>query len=283
MVKKVYEVEYDDGLYMADAKGSPGGKRGLLFDDEGLHGQAVFYELSDEELKERYGAATTREERELTPEEREFYDRLAEIAVACIALAITKAVPHIKDAVQNVVVPKGRKFFKGVRSKLAKVAESKKKSPARDRNPGDLGTSAAEDTIAGQQTFELRAGCAAQNHASGQKTKDGARLISSDEANERIARAMFLAQALADECDYLKRCRVKDGAGEAGQLVGNDKLLDYFRLVLDGETRCLPRNTTIEFLRLLGSERVSSEIAELPLPNKDSYNRQHWKDEGGCS
>ena len=34
MVKKLYEVEHDDNLHMADAKGVPDGKRSLLYDDD---------------------------------------------------------------------------------------------------------------------------------------------------------------------------------------------------------------------------------------------------------
>lgn len=51
MAKKVFEVEYDDDLHMADAADDPGYKRAMLFDDQGaLKGQAKMREISEDEL-----------------------------------------------------------------------------------------------------------------------------------------------------------------------------------------------------------------------------------------
>lgn len=272
MVKKIFETEYDDGLHMADAKGVPGGKRGMLFDDDGLQEHAVFRELSDEELEERYGSRTVQQERELTPEEKEFYERLAELAFESIVLGVCIAAPYVKDAFQNVVIPKGKQLFSNVRAKFAKIGNKHKVKREPRSSSKDAPTKLSNtNAIPREAVLSAEQADRKESLVEAASVDEPKRTISRDEANERIARAMFLAQALADECDYLKHCCVEDTGDSipnVGQLVGNDMLLDHSRLVLNGQERFLPKGTVIEFLHMLSSKDISSAMIELPLPEK---------------
>ena len=80
MAKRLFEVEYDDDLHMADAADDPDYKRGLLYDDDGnLKAHAKMREISEDELRDRYAERDQydydyaydgheRNEVELTPE-----------------------------------------------------------------------------------------------------------------------------------------------------------------------------------------------------------------------
>ena len=93
MAKKLYEVEYDDDLHMADATDDSNYKRGLLYDDDGnLKAHAKMREVDEGELLDRYAERDQydydyayddceRREVELIPEQQELAQLAGEAVV----------------------------------------------------------------------------------------------------------------------------------------------------------------------------------------------------------
>ncbi len=295
MAKRIFEAEISDELRMADAKGEPGGKRGLLFGKGGLQRQAVFHEVSDEELAERYRPRFEEERRrELSPEEKEFYGRLAELGFDLVCGAIGKglelAKPRVERLVREKVVPRGKKALLSLLKKHGpkekeegeawaskamvgesfppiRVCENSRAKPEEGAS-GELGTLRRTGDVE-----RVRPDAAA---AGDEIPQADLKPISRDDARERIARIMQLAQAVADECEDLSHCRLEDDVRAATPLdglVGSRALRDLAHCVLNGEARFLPAASTDAFLSLLYSEGLSDRLMEIPLGDGDGSRR----------
>lgn len=293
MSKRIFEADISDDLRMADAKGEPGGKRGLLFGNDGLRKQAVFHEVSEEELAERYRSRFEGERRrELSPEEREFYGRLAELGFNLVCGAIGRGVelakPRVEQLMKERVIPRGKAALRSLREKHDAKKKGKERVSkgiidgllppikaceiARTINDGlasnEPGASRASDDV---ESVRLDSAGARDR-----TTQADLRPISQDEARERIARIMLLAQAAADECRELSLCCLEDGEQAEPtlyELVESQALGGLTHLVFDGETRFLPAESTDAFLHLLHSDEISKKLIEIPLEGRDGSKR----------
>lgn len=125
MVKKIFEVEYDDNLHLADASGDSAYKRGLLYDDDGnLKEHAKMREINEDELYDRgspdgcrcqdnscgYSLAGEGDASGLTEED---VKALVELG-ALIAGAVIVAAPHVKRWWSETAAPHLLDFFGSV-------------------------------------------------------------------------------------------------------------------------------------------------------------------------
>ena len=293
MSKRIFEADISDDLRMADAKGEPGGKRGLLFGSDGLRKQAVFHEVSEEELAERYRSRFEEEHRrELSPEEKEFYGRLAELGFNLVCGAIGRGVelakPRVEQVMKEKVIPRGEAALRSLRKKhdaKRKGEERVSKGIIDGLLPPIKACEIARSNIDGLASNEPDASRASDDvkpvrldsaGARDRTTQADLRPISQDEARERIARIMLLAQAAADEYRELSRCRLEDGEQVEPSLYGlveSQALGGLTHLVFDGETRFLPPESTDAFLNLLYSDEISDRLIEIPLEGRDGSKR----------
>ena len=123
MAKKLYEVEYDDSLHMADAADDPDYKRGLLYDDYGnLKAHAKMREVDEDELRDRYAERDQyvhdydydnyeRREVELTPEQQELAQLAGEALAKMLIALIAAASPHVQHWWETTAAPGIKGFF----------------------------------------------------------------------------------------------------------------------------------------------------------------------------
>ena len=126
MARKIYEVEYDDSLHMADAAGDPDYKRGLLYDDDGnLKAHAKMREVDEDELRDRYAERDQydydyayeyheRREVELTPEQEELAQIAGEALADMLIALIAAASPHVQHWWEKTAMPGIKGFFGGI-------------------------------------------------------------------------------------------------------------------------------------------------------------------------
>lgn len=126
MAKKLYEVEYDDNLHMADAADDPEYKRGLLYDDDGnLRAHAKMREVDEDELRDRYAERDQydfdyeyddyeQRDVELTPEQQELAQLAGESLAAMLLTLIAAASPHVQHWWETTAVPGIKGFFGGI-------------------------------------------------------------------------------------------------------------------------------------------------------------------------
>lgn len=273
MVKKLYEVEHDDNLHMADAKGVPGGKRSLLYDDdEHLKEHAVLHEVSEDELEEKYRRKFEEEYRkELTPEQKERYQWLVDFGAELIIRGAEIAAPYVKKAFKEEVIPRGKRFAGVIRDKIktSKRDQLKNHDTAQgDRLKEEKATLSTQENSTSMPSSKQGKPSESTNENGNCLPASEMKTITEDEAMERIANIMLLAQTVADECADLRYCRVektKENSPEIKALVGTDTLNSYVHAALDGEGRFFPESTIHEFLKYLYSEETSKAITELPL------------------
>lgn len=217
MAKKLYEVEYDDDLHMADAAGDPGYKRALLYDDgDHLKGHAKMREVDENELRDRYPERDQcdcdyyeREEVKLTPEQQELAQLAGEALAAMLATLITAATPHVQRWWGETVVPGIKGFFGGIVDFFKGIG--RKNEPARAQTKQTSALQLAEASLQiDPRNIQTELDAAYEGYREN---------MSSEEAQKTLVEVAILASMLAERIKKLSNANITD-EGIAGGYLG---------------------------------------------------------------
>lgn len=245
MTKKIYEVEYDDDLHMADASDDPDYKRGLLYDDDGnLKAHAKMREVDEDELRDRYAerdqydydydyAYDGHEHRdvELTPEQEELAQIAGEaLAVMLIALVAT-ASPHVQHWWEKTAEPGIKGFFGGIAGFFKNIGRKPASKKTESKKTKQIAEASLRIDPKGIQT-ELESAYV-----------DYREDMSSEEARKTLVEVAILASMLSARIKKLSNARItdKDIAGgylgwqETVNKLTSRELIDSVNKVLEGD------------------------------------------------
>lgn len=241
MAKKLYEVEYDDDLHLADAADDPNYKRGLLYDDDGnLKAHAKMREVDEDELRDRYAERNQydydyddykRSEVELTPEQQELAQLAGEALAAMLIALISAASPHVRHWWETTAMPN----IKGSFDSIAGFFKGFGKKPKIEQ----VDCTAALQLNEASLRIDPKAISAELDTAYEVYRKN----MSSEEARKTLIEVAILASMLAERIKKLSTAKIADDGITGGYLgwqetvnrLSSQELIDGVNRILEGD------------------------------------------------
>ena len=284
MARKIYEVEYDDDLHMADAADNPGYKRGLLYDDDGnLKAHAKMREVDEDELRERYSEQDAYSyehdyssiyddeddddeyEPLLSEEDIELLAAIGTL-LGSFAVAVAKAAaPHVKSWWENTALP-------GLRDAAGNVAEfftgdERHKEPKLEVSR-ETALRLAYATVDIEPT-DLRDELS--NAYEEYRTN-----MTSAEAQKTLMEIVVLSTMLAERISRLSNAHIDDDRLSGNYLewqstvaaLTSDELIDGVNRILSGDVRVLDA-TQLASLELVLGRSVYEDGKYIPIEAQD--------------
>lgn len=286
MAKRLFEVEYDDDLHMADAADDPDYKRGLLYDDDGnLKAHAKMREISEDELRDRYAERDQydydyaydgheRNEVELTPEQQELAQLAGEVLAAMLLTLIAAASPHVRHWWEATAVPGLKGFFGGIAGFLKNIG----KKPENKQVERAMTLRLAEASLQiDPKDISAELDAAFEGYREN---------MSSEEAQKTFVEVAILASMLAERINKLSNARISDdgivggylGWQEAVNRLSSEDLIDGVNRILEGDIQLFDRMQIASLEQVLGRKLyedgryipiVASEFRERLTPGED--------------
>ncbi|WP_165172816.1 hypothetical protein [Adlercreutzia sp. ZJ242] len=298
MAKKLYEVEYDDNLHMADAADDPEYKRGLLYDDDGnLKAHAKMREVDEDELRDRYAEREQydysydyddyeRRKVELTPEQQELAQLAGEALAAMLIALIAAASPHIQHWWEKTAVPGIKEFFGGIGDFFKGIGRKpKSKQVERSKALQLVEASLQIDPKAISEELDTAYEGYREN-------------MSSEEAQKALVEVAILASMLAERIKKLSNAKIT-GEGIAGGYLGwqetvnrlsSRELIDDVNRILEGDVRLFDAAQIANLELILGRSLYkngqyvpieSNEFRERLMPGLDDGMQDEGSDDEG--
>lgn len=297
MIKKLYEVEYDDNLHMADAADDPDYKRGLLYDDDGnLKAHAKMREVDEDELRDRYAERDQydydyeydyeRREVELTPEQQELAQLAGEALAAMLISLIAAASPHVRHWWETTAVPGIKGFFGNIAGFFKGIG----KKPRNKQVERPLTLQLAEASL----QIDPKAISAELDTA-----YEGYREnMSSEEAQKTLVEVAILASMLAERIKKLSAAKIADDGITGGYLgwqetvnrLSSQELIDGVNRILEGDVKLFDAAQIANLELILGRNLYengqyipieSSEFRQRLMPQINDGTQDDGSDEGG--
>lgn len=245
MAKKLYEVEYDDDLHMADATDDSNYKRGLLYDDDGnLKAHAKMREVDEGELLDRYAERDQydydyayddceRREVELIPEQQELAQLAGEALAAMLIALIADASPHVQHWWETAAVPGIKGFFGGIADFFKGIGKKPKNKQVERATIPQLAEASLQ--------IDPKAISAELDTA-----YEGYReSMSNEEAQKTLVEVAILASMLAERIKKLSNARIADDGITGGYLgwqetvnrLSSQELVDGVSRILEGDVK----------------------------------------------
>ena len=243
MAKKLYEVEYDDDLHMADVADDPNYKRGLLCDDGGhLKGHAKMHEVNEDELRDRYVERDQcdydyyeHEEVELTPEQQELAQLAGEALAAMLITLIAAGTPHVQRWWVETAVPGIKGFLGGIASFFK--GKGRKNQPAQAQTKQTSALQLAEASLQiDPRNIQTELDAAYEGYRKN---------MSSKEVQKTLVEVVILTSMLAERIKKLSNANITD-EGIAGGYLGwqetvnrltSQELINGINGILAGDTK----------------------------------------------
>lgn len=247
MARKLYEVEYDDNLHMADAADDPDYKRGLLYDDDGnLKAHAKMREVDEDELRDRYAERdqygydydySECEEVELTPEQQELAQLAGEALAAMLITLIAAATPHVQRWWGETALPSIKGFFGDI-ADFFKGAGRKNRSASASAEK----TTTLQLAEAGLQIDPKDIQAELDTAYEGYREN-----MSSEEAQKTLVEIAILASMLAERIKKLSNANIPDDGIAGGYLgwqdavnrLSSQELIDGVNRILEGDVQLI--------------------------------------------
>ena len=272
MAKKLFEVEYDDDLHMADAADDPDYKRGLLYDDDGnLKAHAKMREVDEDELRDRYAERDQydydyaydnyeRSEVELTPEQQELAQLAGEALAAMLLALIAAASPHVRHWWETTAVPGVKGFFGGIAGffkNIGKKPESKQVERATTLRLAETSLQIDPKDI----STELDAAFEGYREN-----------MSSEEAQKTLVEVAILTSMLAERIKKLSNAQISDegiaggylGWQEAVNRLSSEELIDGVNRILEGDIQLFD-SMQIANLELILGRKLYEDGQYIPI------------------
>lgn len=272
MAKKLFEVEYDDDLHMADAADDPDYKRGLLYDDDGnLKAHAKMREVDEDELRDRYAERDQYDydyayddyehsEVELTPEQQELAQLAGEALAAMLLTLIAAASPHVRHWWETTAVPGVKGFFGGIAGffkNIGKKPESKQVERATTLRLAEASLQIDPKDI----STELDAAFEGYREN-----------MSSEEAQKTLVEVAILASMLAERIKKLSNAQISDegiaggylGWQEAVNRLSSEELIDGVNRILEGDIQLFD-SMQIANLELILGRKLYEDGQYIPI------------------
>ena len=262
MAKKIYEVEYDDDLHMADASDDPDYKRGLLYDDDGnLKAHAKMREVDEDELRDRYAERDQydydydyayddheRKDVELTPEQEELAQIAGEALAAMLIALIAAASPHVQHWWERTAVPGIKGFFGGIAGFFKSIGRKPASKKVERKEALQIAEASLRIDPKDIQT-ELESAYV-----------DYREDMSSEEARKTLVEVAILASMLADRIKKLSNARITDqdiaggylGWQETVNKLTSRELIDSVNRVLEGDVELFDQMQIANMELILG-------------------------------
>lgn len=243
MAKKLYEVEYDDNLHMANAADDPNYKRGLLYDDDGnLKAHAKMREVDEDELRDRYAERDEHDydyddsehrEAERTPEQQELAQLAGEALAAMLMSLIVATSPVVQHWWETTAMPRIKGFFGNIAGFFKGIG--KKPENKQIERPTTLQLAEASLQI------DPKAISAKLDTAYGRYREN----MSSEEARKTLVEVAILASMLAERIKKLSTAKYDDD-GITGGYIGwqetvnkltSQELIDGVNRILEGDIK----------------------------------------------
>jgi len=271
VARKRFDVEVPDGQHLGFSRDTVGARRAHLFDDENndLVGHAELFAPDEDESSSPnieyvyvsgFGAAEEAPY-QLSEQDKELAEALANLVKLGIITAAVAAAPHVKKWWTDKVVPTFRGARDGVKSTFKRVPHRRK-----DHGPSSTAVVASVvDPAPVQSSSELAV--AFQDY----RTR-----MSSVEARERFVAAL-VARAFSDaQMNILQNAQIEDEEGPV-ELEGAIRALtpqdvaETLKEILERNPSLLDRVTLTELGSILGGGRADGEYVPLKIERlKDS-------------
>lgn len=295
MAKKLYEVEYDDNLHMADAADDPDYKRGLLYDDDGnLKAHAKMREVDEDELRDRYAERDQydyeydyeRREVELTPEQQELAQLAGEALAAMLISLIAAASPHVQHWWETAAVPGVKGFFGNIASFFKGIGKKSKNKQV--ERPMTLQLAEASLQI-DPKAISAELDTAYEGYREN---------MSSEEAQKTLVEIAILASMLAERIKKLSTAKIADDGIAGGYLgwqetvnrLSSRELIDGVNRILEGDVKLFDAAQIANLELILGRNLYengryipieSNEFRERLMPQIDDGMQDGGSDEEG--
>ena len=291
MVKKIFEAEYDDDLYMADAADGSNRKLGVLFDDDspGIKGHAKFRELDEDELRSRYADEYSYESRyekeddfeyefELSEEQRELAEALGTMLGAFAVELIRQATPHVKKWWGETFVPGVKERVATVSKAVSRKGDKKKPRKKKGKKRDKATTTAIEAAVTQEPAlFVDPKMLSTQLDEAYAEYKES---MTSKEAGKTLVEAMILASMLAERIKRLSNAEIADPENANAyldwqemveKLTGQD-MVDSINHVLEGDVQLFDESMLANFSVILGRD-LYNEGLYVPIDANELKNR----------
>lgn len=242
MTKKLYEVDYDDNLHMADAADDPDYKRGLLYDDDGnLKAHVKMREVDEDELRDRYAERDQydyeydyeRREVELTPEQQELAQLAGEALAAMLISLIAVASPHVQHWWETTAVPGIKGFFGNIAGFFKGIGKKPKNKQV--ERPMTLQLAEASLQI-DPKAISAELDTAYEGYREN---------MSSEETQKTLVEVAILASMLAERIKKLSTAKIADDGITGGYLgwqetvnrLSSQELIDGVNRILEGDVK----------------------------------------------
>ena len=298
MEKKLYEVEYDDNLHMADAADDPDYKRGLLYDDDGnLKAHAKMREVDEDELRDRYAERDQydfdydyndyeRREVELTPEQQELAQLAGEALAAMLLSLIAAASPHVQHWWETTAVPGIKGFFGNIASFFKGIGKKPKNKQVERPTTLQL----AEESLQIDPSA-----ISAELDTAYEEYREN---MSSEEAQKTLVEVAILASMLAERIKKLSTAKIADdgitgsylGWQETVKRLSSQELIDGVNRILEGDVKLFDAAQIANFELILCRNLYengqyipieSSEFRQRLMPQIDDGTQDDGPDEEG--
>jgi hypothetical protein len=263
--RKRFDVEVPDGQHLGFSRDTDGAYRAHLFDDEtnDLVGHAELFEPHEDEfspLDVDYGynsgsGAAEEAPYQLSEEERELVEALANLVILGIITAAVAAAPRVKKWWTNKVVPGFRVARDGVKSTFKRV-------PRRRKDHGPTSTvvvASVVDSEPVQSSSELVVAF-----------QDYRIRMSSVEARERFVAALVAREFSDAQMKILQNAQIEDEEGpveleSAVRALTPRDVAATLTGILERKPALLDRGTLTELGSILGGGRADGDYAPLKI------------------
>lgn len=268
MKKKLYEVDFDDDLHLADAANDPGYKRGLLYDDDGnLKSHAKMREVDEDELRDRFAERDTydydydydseREDSELTPEQQELARLAGEFLAGMLITFIAVATPHVQHWWEVTAAPGISGFFGGIADFFRGIGRKDKTTEEQNKRTATLQLAEASLQI-DPRDIQTKLDAAYEDYREN---------MSSEEAQKNLVEIAILSSMLADRIKKLSNANITD-SGITGGYVGwqatvkrlsSQELINDVNRILEGDVRRFDAAQITSLETILGRSLYANE------------------------
>jgi hypothetical protein len=268
MVRKIYEVEYDDNLHMADAKDDPDAKRAMLFDDDNnLKGHAKLHEIDEDDLRDRFASSLTAEEGFVDHAHRssecvgqandETVAALIGLGTAAIAIFVVSSAPHVRNWWEKTAAPGFDAIIQRVSEGFKNVVAGVKGFlPAGDKKEPNQASSSSLQLAKSILEIDPKLVQSEVDSAFHEYRED----IDSKEAQKTLVEIVMLAAMLAERIERLSNaCVVSDetsidyiGWRDTAAHITSKELIDAINLILEGDASLLDKMQLDQVEQMLG-------------------------------